>query len=343
MIDTRAISVVFQGKLPLPASPAHRALGENIARLRVLLPGAPVMLGTWAGCTVAPEFGLDHVAYADDPGPLPSFKRNAGHVENNVNRQLVGTAAVLQHVATPYVLKLRLDTEVSHVGFLDWYARYGKNPDGRERIAVAGFFTLDPRMYERMPFHVSDWFGFGPTTQLCQLWSAPLMTAVDATWYDLRTQARNSTYFDRRYRAKFAIEQHIASHYARTLDYLTPAFHNDCSAGVLNSHDRFMEREMLVLDPHQYGLSCRSYPGVTRSSLQYFNCLSFLDWYLLNVAATPSLTVDQDLYAAALARRRRKDWMRRTMMLTDPLMPLVRQPLVKACVSKVLRAALRLA
>jgi hypothetical protein len=103
-----------------------------------------------------------------------------------------------------------------------------------------------------------------------------------------------------------------------------------------------MVREMLVLDPPQYGLACRSYPGVTRSSLQYFNCLSFLDWYLLNATANPSFYTDPRLHAAALARQYRKQLVRPTIALTDPLMPLIRQPLIKACISRTLRTALRL-
>lgn len=343
MISSRSITVVFQGKLPPAGSPAHYALERNIVRLRSLLPGAPIMLGTWDGATVSKAFGFDRVAFSSDPGALPSFKKNAPRVENNINRQLAGMRDVLREVETPYVLKLRLDSEVSHVGFLACYSRYGRNPDGRERIAVGGFFTLDPRMFERMPFHVSDWFSFGPAVQMRQLWGAAFMTLDDATWYDRHPHAAHSTWFERCYRTRFAIEQYIAARYAAKLGYLTPQFHNDVHAEVLVSHDRFMQREMLVLDQAQSGLASSRYPMAPRSSLQYFNCLGFLDWYLLDASKGVVPKTDPAVHAMALVRQRRKDLMRRASILTNPLMPLIRQRWVKACVSRVLRMALQLA
>jgi hypothetical protein len=341
MISPRDITVVFQGQLPVAGSVSESTLAGNVARLRSLLPGAPILLGTWEGVIPSAALGFDRVVLAKDPGPLPAFKKNTVHV-NNVNRQLAGAAPVLGDVTTPYVLKLRLDCEVAHVGFLDWYARHGRNADGYERIAVGGFFTLDPRLFEQMPFHVSDWFAFGPTDKVRRLWSAPHMNYVDATWYDAHPYAPHSSWFDRLYLARFAIEQYVAMHYAANLGYLTPEFHNDVRPEILDSHDRFLQREMLVLDPAQYGLTSGSYRMAARSSLQYFNCLGFLDWYLLDTNANPDADVDPVLYSRARMRQRNKTWMRRASVLTDPCMPIIRQRWVKSCVSQVMRRALQL-
>ncbi len=342
MIDSGQVSVVLQGALPAPASPAWCALADSLARLRRLLPHAPILLGTWRGQAIAGGLDVDQVVRADDPGPLPGFKRQRAPLANNVNRQLAGAAAVLARVATPYTLKLRLDCSIGHGDWLALYARYGRRADGVERIAVPSFFTLDPRMFEQLPFHVSDWCAFGPTASVRRLWSAPWMTAADATHYDHHRAAPHSSWFDRRFRARLAIEQHLACHYASGLGYVTPAYHNDVSAPVLASHDRFMARELLVLDLDQFGLVNAKYPAVARSSLQHLNGLMFLDWYGLQLAHAPRWPPDPALCRALARRQALKRRMRAAGRLADPAMGLLRQPWAKACVSAVLRRALRL-
>jgi hypothetical protein len=342
VINPRQISVVFQGQLPT-AQVEQQALGRAMAQLRKLLPGAPLMLGTWEGALPPAARAFDHVVQVADPGALSAFKHGAPSAMNNVNRQLAGSAAVLRDVDTAYVLKLRLDCEVKHAGFLDEYAHQGRNADGGERIAVPGFFTLDPRMFERMPFHISDWFAFGPADALRRLWSTAPMSVDAASHYERHVYAVHSNHFERRFRAKLAIEQHIACGYAKQLGYVTPAFHNDVRPEVLASHDRFVVRELLILDQARFGLACRKYGQVARSSLQYFNCLDFLDWYLLNAAADPGFVPEPSLMAAAQRRARAKSWMRAATVLTDPMMPLLRHPVIKACISRTLRSALRLA
>lgn len=342
MIDSRDISVVFQGELPVAPS-ERQAMTRTVAHLRRLLPGAPLLLGTWEGGIADDERLFDRVVLAGDPGVLPAFKYGAANVVNNVNRQIVGVSSVLCEVTTPYLLKLRLDSEVHHLGFLAEYARHGRNAAGGERLVVPGFFTLDPRMFERMPYHISDWFAFGPSTKMRTMWNVPLMQADMATYYDRIPHAAHSTWFDRRYRAQFAIEQYIACHYAHGLGYQVPAFHNDSRPAVLAGHDRFVANELLVLDQGRFGLSSRKYGQVVRSSLQYFNCLGFLDWYLLQVEAEAGFVPDPVILSQANRRARAKRLMRAAGALADPMMPLVRQPLVKACISRTLRAALRLA
>lgn len=342
MISGSQISVVMQGALPVPASPAWRALQENLSRLRRLLPGAPILLGTWHGQPIQRGLDVDHVARADDPGPLPGFKYQRAPLVNNVNRQIVGAAAVLAHVATPYTLKLRLDCGIHHVAWLEHYARFGRGADGSERLAVPSFFTLDPRMFEQLPFHVSDWCVFGPSGRVRRLWSAPLMTLEAATHYDRHPVATHSTWFDRRYRSRLAAEQHLACHYATRLGYATPVYHNDISGLVLASHDRFMARELLVLDLGQFGLANAKYPAVARSSLQHLNGFMFLDWYGLQCAAERRFLPDPALRMAVERRKALKGRMRALGRLADPAMALLRQPWIKAGVGRVLRLALRL-
>jgi len=342
MIRNEDISIVFQGMLPLETSPEYRPILANIARVRCVFPDSPILLGLWEGCVVPQGLEIDLVVLSKDPGALPSFKKNALHIENNVNRQIFCSARVLKEVHTKYTLKLRLDCELNHTGFLNYYAKFGKTSDGQERVAIPCFFTVDPRMYEQMPFHISDWFAFGPTVKIQKLWDVPFMSLDDSTYYDRNSFAAHSSYFDKLYRSRFAIEQHVAIHYAQYNGYTTPSFHNDASSEVLLSHDSFVARELLILDLGQFGVNCQKYTKVLRSSFQQLNCLMFLDWYWLNVKNDTEFNVDILVYRAAEKRAKMKKLMRMGSKATNPLMPLIKQRLVKGCVSKILRTAMRL-
>lgn len=340
MINPKDITIVFQGALPARRSAAGIALAANIARLRRLLPGAPILMGTWSGQSVPQGLRFDHLAFTNDPGPLPSPRHAQPQLENNINRQLAGTQAAFGQVGSRYILKLRLDCDFTSTAFLKHYDHYGVSDDGRQRIAVPGCFTLDPRMAEQLPYHVSDWFAFGPSEQMRQLWSAPLMSVDDATYYDQHAAAGHSTTPDRQHRARWASKQYPACHYAGLLGYPTPAFHNDNSAQVLQGHDRFVARELLILDLDQFGIVRRKYSRLAHSSLEYLNCLSFLDWYALNRHLDPRFSLHPALCRAADHRAELKQKMRATGSLADPFIVQVRQPLIKACVSRVLRAGI---
>lgn len=340
MIAHQDISIVFQGKFPSVNSKDYQLCVANIIQARHILPGSPVLLGTWDGCEVPRHLGIDHIVFSKDPGSLPSFKKNTPLIKNNINRQIFSSARILKDVNTKYTIKLRLDCVLRHHEFFDYYAQYGKTSAGEERIAVPSFFTIDPRMYEQMPFHISDWFSFGPTRKLQKIWSAPLMTVDDATYYDRHLPASHSSYFDKLFRSRLAIEQHIATYYANALNYKTPVYHNDNSAEVLADHDKFSVRELLILDTDQFGIDCMKYQKVTKSSFQKLNCLMFLDWYLLNAADDCKFPVNEMIYQTALRRMLMKKAMRAVKKYIDPMMPIIRQPLIKLSLSKTLRTAI---
>jgi len=334
------MSIVFQGNMPLKGSAEYQLFFENLAEIRLVFPDSPILLGTWNDCEVPRELEISHVEFLKDPGQLPSFKKNTPYIDNNVNRQIICSSQILEKVLTRYTLKLRLDCELQYTGFLEYYSKYGKTTDGHERIVVPSFFTIDPRMYEQMPFHISDWVAFGLTKKIQQMWKASFMSKDDATYYDQNYYAAHSTYFDKLYRSRFAIEQYIAVQYASKLGYVTPVYHNYISGEILINHDKFSAREFLILDLSQFGIICRKYIKASKSSFQYLNCLKFLDWYLLNVVNDPGFKVDITTYQAALRRKQIKKIASSVMFVTNPLMPLIKKPFIKPVVSAILRAFL---
>jgi hypothetical protein len=210
----------------------------------------------------------------------------------------------LQKVTTPYALKLRTDCFLEHAGFIDFYLEQLRRDKRAQRIVANAFFTLDTDVFERFPYHVSDWSQFGRTEVLQSYWAVPLMTAEAGRFYEEHPHPPQSNVFERRFRAQFAVEQYICMHYARSLGYPLPQCLNDASEAVLSGYRRFLADETLILDPWQSGVVFPKYAWVNDSMLQRINNLMHLDW--LGIAAQPPFDdTEPEAFAKIAAQRRR--------------------------------------
>lgn len=327
------LTVVLQGALPTGAAKLQ-ALNQRIQGLRQLLPGVTVVISTWNCAKAPPKIAADHTVYSADPGSLPPYKLGACK-PNNVNRQIVSSAAGLAVVRTPFAIKLRNDAALLHTGALAALAHW---PAAHRRIATVGHFSLNPHQFERLPFHFSDWFQLGPTHSLRALWACPLMTPQQATHYDSQPWAAHSNVLERRFRARWPAEQHVWRHYAAQLGYAVPQFHNDNAAAVLAAHDQFLAHELLLLDLPQAGLQLPALAWAGRSGLQRFNCLQHIDW--LAAAAQAGQFVPSAAQRALIQRRcRAQRLVQWAFQATQPLRPLLLRPPLKIVGRWVLKAA----
>jgi hypothetical protein len=304
-MKTTDITLVFQGAIKPYVTREHDDFARNIRLTRKVLPGARIILSTWAGTELPPGLQVDAVVESPDPGGLAPLKLGDSKA-NNINRQLLSTRAGLAAVETPYAAKLRTDCCLEHGGFIDYYREQLALDDGRDRLLASSFFTLDPSMFERLPFHLSDWFQFGPTPLLRDYWAAPPMSAKDARLYESQDHAAGSTVFERQFRARFAVEQYLCLHFAHGRGYTVPSFLNDVSDTVLMDYQRFLAQDAMLLDPWQIGIRFDKYAWVGNSPFQRLNNLMHLDWLAL---ANPTLAGVADpapLHALIAARRRQK-------------------------------------
>jgi hypothetical protein len=324
------ITIVFQG--PVVGGPAGTAW--HIRRTRQALPSARCILSTWSGSDCR-GIEVDEVVLSDDPGGLPGIKRRDGLQElNNVNRQLRSTERGLAAADTPYAIKIRTDCALEHAGILREFNRW--SAEGTDRILVSSLFTVDPEMFEQMAYHVSDWVQLGGTQSLRTYWSAPFMNERDATYYERVPYAGHSTFMDRRFRCRLAVEQYVACRYAERLGYPIPRFHNDVTPEILTGHRRFLVERTAVLDPWQIGLHFPKYQWAYRSAFQRLNCLLFEDWRQLVVeqGAIPRGVMPAE--PGARSRRRRKCLARALSQWADAAGPLLIRPGSKRIVNGLL-------
>ncbi|MDB5942840.1 MAG: hypothetical protein JWQ13_2406 [Ramlibacter sp.] len=315
---TRDITVIFQGAMKVHRPRDGLAFAEILKRTRKAIPGARVILSTWEGADVPENLAIDELVLSPDPGPLAPLKLTDDKA-NNINRQIVSTEAGMRAVRTPYAVKLRTDCFLEHAGFIDFHGALLRRDQRANRIVAAAFFTMDTAVFERIPYHLSDWFQFARTEVLQSYWQVPLMTAAAGRFYETHAHAPDSNVFEKRFRAEFAVEQYIAMRYAQKLGYACPSRLNDVRPEVLRDHHRFLADETLVLDPWQCGMVFPKYQWVNDSLMQGINNFMHLDWLALTGQASLEDAGPGEVERAVARRKRLKRVAQRLFDASRPL------------------------
>lgn len=144
---------------------------ECLKSIRRILPGAVIVLSTWKHSDVT---GLDYdvLIENDDPGSAMLDGKPANYI-----RQITSSLNGLKACTTKYAVKMRSDMEIRGIGFLDYFVRFNTLPFDvsykilEERVVILP--THNPRRNFKQPFHVSDWFFFGLTKDLIDIFEIP--------------------------------------------------------------------------------------------------------------------------------------------------------------------------
>ena len=276
------ITVILQGPMPKPDS-GDPELSEVTASIRTHLPGAKIILSTWAGAEhVAVD--ADQTLYLPDPGPLPPLKKNSPGL-NNVNRQLRSTGEALRQVKSTHAVKMRTDCLLTGHSFVAMPEQFPvRDPNYvvfDERVVTSSFVTIDPRVLEQLPYHVSDWFQFGRTEDLLRLWSGPFMTVADATYFSNRPHRSDSRPRDRVFLSRFAAEQWVFLNALKGKIEVEVDFANDIRAGTLVQQDQIYANNLIIADPPTLEFVLPRKAWINRSYLYALNCVSHDDWLRL--------------------------------------------------------------
>jgi hypothetical protein len=271
MIEPHDITVVVQGDV--------RADTElSLSSVRAVLPGATLVVSTFHAEALGDLASLaDQVVLSHDPGPQVHYTRSRFATQNNLNRQIVSTRAGLAAVRTPYALKLRSDAILSSNAFVRTFAAV-RAAASAPRILACSHFTRHPDGISGYLFHVSDWFMFAETARLRAFWDVAPMSDDDASWFDAHPHAPGSTAAARRFRARYAPEQHLTIAYARRLGYAVPAYLNERTPHLVSEYRRFIATEVIIDTPDALGFELPKYRHVAASLYQAIDCVSPTDW-----------------------------------------------------------------
>lgn len=277
MINTKDITIVFQGAIPNGMIGNTSIICFNISKLRKYFPNAQIILSTWENSVIPNDLVVDKIVQSQDPGALSGIKIFDGRT-NNINRQIISTMAGINLVQTKYALKIRTDIYINSSILLETLNELSSHYDLDEKIVVGSYFTLDGRIFERLLFHVSDWIQFGSTSNLKNLWNSKLYTEEEATWYDNHPRQSCCNFYEQFFRTKFAVEQHIFTNYAKKSGYLVPNELVCLDNEIVDSYKRFIKDKLVILDPKQIGYVFNKYPDIESSKFHKINCLTHKDW-----------------------------------------------------------------
>lgn len=264
-IEFQEVTVVIQGPIDWSISSIYsRPTTLMLTRqIRRLMPGAHIVLSTWADQSVE-GLSYDRVVFSEDPGPQgvwPSF------TPNNVNRQIVSTNEGLNVVRTKYVLKIRSDIILLSTEFMNVYAGLPRLAD--DDRAIFKFPILSNNLTSRksravlermpdnpLPLHPSDHVHFGHREDLRCLWGVPLQTDEDAFYFMDRVQPNRWRGHEL---SRLAPEQHIFSEAISKYRKICIEDFADSSEKLLNDSDYYMTSHFYFMKDERFSISFAKY------------------------------------------------------------------------------------
>jgi len=206
---------------------------------------------------------VDHFSVASYQSALPTLKFDSG--PNNCNRMIAAAKRGLKNVTSRFVLRCRYDLFIDDItACLNDYAlldRKGIQPDLFDwPIAISPYFTLNPLLLEKLPYHVSDWFHFGLTSDVKALWDVDFFSARDAQYYQMYPHAAHSGQIEKMFRARLSPEQYLFNSVAVKKGYPALRYHNE--PGHEGCFFDLLRRNFVVVDHRAVGMTFQKYDRV---------------------------------------------------------------------------------
>jgi len=172
MIKDCEISFVIQGQVV-------DATKETIASIRKLFPESKVILSTWKGQNID-EIYADKIIENIDVGPtVIEFNKDSKPRTVNINRQIVSTINGLKSVETKFAVKIRSDNYLTSRSMIQYFNSFGYYRDSaysifEHRVVTSNYCAKEYMQGLAIPFSISDFFQFGLTKDLINLWDISL-------------------------------------------------------------------------------------------------------------------------------------------------------------------------
>lgn len=222
--------------------------------------------------------------------PLPPIKLDENFA-NNANLQIAAAKTGLAAATRSYTLRVRNDLRMETSDFIDFYMNrihVGSRVHAifLQRILISQLFTLNPFGPERLPFHFSDWFNFGLTNDLRNLWDVEAMCLQDAIFYSVHPHAAHSNASERRFRTRFAVEQWITkTSFARSDRTEEVRFHNDMDLSEISM--RHLIDNFVVADLKSCSVHLPKQQHLFDNPDMKKLCVTPDDWLVLASASSP--------------------------------------------------------
>lgn len=272
------ISIVIQG----PLYPEYNI--DNHARImRKIFPESEIILSSTD--TYIDELSLfDKVVKNEDIEALPPLKFNQT-AKNNINKQINSTLSGIKYVTRPLVLKIRSDQFITSPKILNiWNELKEKKREkklSKGRILTISLFSLNPRAFERLPYHVSDMVLFGYKEDIERYFSCPYYQLENAIWYENHTHADYSNKFEKKFRSRYAVEQWLLLNFLFEDQKFPIEYHNHISKKIINTFEDLLVDTFIIVHPRDINLTMPKFDYGYHSQEVNLFCYSSLDYIKL--------------------------------------------------------------
>lgn len=247
------ISVVVQGLIVgSPQSPrSQRHTLICLESIRKYLPGAQIILSTWKGSNVE---GLDYDILVENEDPGMNMM---GEYLSNCFRQVVSTMNGLRKCQRKYSIKIRSDLELESANFIELFEKYSDLPfDEQYKVLqqrVAIITTCNPHRRYKLPFTASDWFYFGTTEDLKDIFDIEL-----AEKYAHVLSKAGNTYFAIN---PYYPEQYMWSQFLSKHKEISFTHSDDISNNNIELSERYFANNAILLNTRQIKMKWLKHPG----------------------------------------------------------------------------------
>lgn len=237
-----------------------------IRQIKILYPTAEIIVSTWRGTLIDNEIAqmCTRIIYNEDPGF--AYNNPNKTMQNNILRVLLARQKGLAYCTKEYTLVLRPDLFVSGKNLFKYFDKFNKTDKDyilfKKKIIISSLFTMDfieqGKYRHPTPYHVSDWFAFGLTVDVKELYNVPPIKDIN----------EYSRYFEKHSRPRyypmdcvkdrlwlFSVEQYIGVNNAQKVikDLNFPNFLAYDNVDFEQA-DRFLVSNFIVLEPKQSGI-----------------------------------------------------------------------------------------
>jgi len=252
-IDLKDISFVVQGVIDSVNTPIC------LYSIKKYFPDSPIILSTWEGSDVSMfERKSVTIVLNKDPGGFEYERYDKKKIYNNVNRQIVSSYNGLKHVQTYYAIKIRSDMAVLSNRFVKYLFKFPKRSNEyrlfENRVILYCFTSKFQFKEEKTPFHISDWFYFGNTSDLIKLFDIPFYPDEDNLYFE-KEYSKNTLkeYSNKPFR--YHPEQYIGYKYFSKYFPEVCFEHRFCNDDKINDiSNHFIANNFLILSHFQLSL-----------------------------------------------------------------------------------------
>jgi len=172
MVNESDITFVVQGNVLDTTT-------ETVLLINKLFPESCIILSTSKGQDLT-NIIVDKIIESKDVGPtVIKYNKHSNPHTVNVNRQITSSINGLKAVKTKFSVKIRSDNKLTSRAMMNYFGVFDHHRDHayslfENRIVTSNYFAKEYTQGLKIPFFISDFFQFGLTKDLVDLWDITL-------------------------------------------------------------------------------------------------------------------------------------------------------------------------